>query len=271
MITLIAIDLDGTLLNHQKEIPADNIQAIQEATAEKIKIVLCTGRPSSGTKPYFDQLGLQEDEFLILNNGCSTYSSLEWKLIHSHSLNLQDISDLYDLCKDYPGVYLTLTAEDNYYVLGDAVPELVQADGDLVFTQVKAITIADLASSQEVVFQAMYMGVESILDGFEEAYALELSEKYSLVRSQDYILEVMPQNVTKAYALQELAKDLNCSPEEIMAIGDAPNDIEMLSFAGLGVAMGNASPAIKKLADKVTADCDHAGVAKAIREFALKG
>lgn len=269
MIKLIAIDLDGTLLNSKKEIPQENIRAIQEATANGTKIVLCTGRPKSGTKPYFDQLCLSEDEFLILNNGCSTYTSLEWNLIHHHELTIDDVKKLEKLSSAYPEVHLTLTTEENYYVLGDNVPDLVAMDGELVFTKVKATATSSLEEKPEIIFQAMYMGPSEILDQFEKAVRSQLVEDFSVVRSQDYILEVMPKDVTKAYALKDLADDLNCSAEEVMAIGDAPNDIEMLTFAGTGVAMGNASESIKVLANHITSHCDQAGVAEAIDKYAL--
>ena len=74
-VKLIAIDMDGTLLDSQKEIPAENIKAIQEAAAAGIKIVLCTGRPRSGILPHFEKLGLSEEEYIIMNNGCSTYET----------------------------------------------------------------------------------------------------------------------------------------------------------------------------------------------------
>ncbi|KHD45492.1 Cof-type HAD-IIB family hydrolase [Streptococcus hongkongensis] len=269
MIRLIAIDLDGTLLNSKKVIPEENIKAIQEATANGIKIVLCTGRPKNGTKPYFDQLGLVEDEFLILNNGCSTYTSIEWNLIHHYHLTIEQVKHLEKLSRHFDGVALTLTTEDNYYVIGEQVPDIVAADGELVFTKVKTTTIEALEQGSEIIFQAMYMGTSQAMDAFEDAMRSQLVEDFSVVRSQDYILEVMPKHVTKAHALKDLAEDLNCTANEVMAIGDAPNDIEMLSFAGTGVAMGNASESIKVLADHITSHCDQAGVAQAIRKYAL--
>ena len=80
-VKLIAIDMDGTLLDSQKEIPVENIKAIQEAAAAGIKIVLCTGRPRSGILPHFEKLGLSEEEYIIMNNGCSTYETKNWKLL----------------------------------------------------------------------------------------------------------------------------------------------------------------------------------------------
>ncbi|MCK1201755.1 Cof-type HAD-IIB family hydrolase [Streptococcus uberis] len=268
-IKLIAIDLDGTLLNSQKDIPSENIETIKRATREGVKIVLCTGRPTSGTKPYFNQLDLVEDEYLILNNGCSTYKSLNWELIGHHALSLNQVEQLYKVSEQYPDIYLTLTTENHYYVVGEHVPDLVQADGDLVFNTVEAISMEALETNPEIIFQAMYMGEESAMDVFERENRSLLSESFSVVRSQSYILEIMPEGVTKAYALKELTEKLAFLPENVMAIGDAPNDIEMLSYAGLGIAMGNASEAIKVLADRVTLDCDHAGVSKAIKDYVL--
>lgn len=270
MIKLIAIDLDGTLLNHQKELVKENIEAVQAAAASGVTIVICTGRPKSGTKPYFEQLGLSENEFLILNNGCSSYQSRDWQLIQSAQLSLFDVSKLHQLCQDYPGVDLTLTAEQDFYVVSDHVPELVQYDGDLVFTTVKATSIEALQAKNDLIFQAMYMGEKPLLDQFEAAVRKDLEKDYSVVRSQDYILEIMPKNVTKAWALKALAEHLKIDSEHIMAIGDAANDLEMISYAGLGIAMGNASQAVKNLADAVTADCDHAGVAQAIKTHVLR-
>ncbi|HEL0027653.1 haloacid dehalogenase [Streptococcus equi subsp. zooepidemicus Sz105] len=271
MIQLIAIDLDGTLLDSKKHIPKENIKAIQAAAREGIKVVLCTGRPQSGTRPYFEQLGLSDkEEYLILNNGCSTYRSPSWELLHYQSLTFSAIEHLYQLSQPFSDIYLTLTGERDYLVIDSKVPDMVQADGDLVFTKVKATNLSQLSNSSQIIFQAMYMGEKAALDTFEALVREKLSASFSVVRSQETILEVMPECVTKASALKELTADLRLRPDQVMAIGDAANDLEMLAYAGLGVAMGNADEAIKKVADKVSLSNDQAGVAHAINQFALK-
>ena len=137
-VKLIAIDMDGTLLNSQKEIPVENIKAIQEAAAAGIKIVLCTGRPRSGILPHFEKLGLSEEEYIIMNNGCSTYETKNWKLLQYESLSRSEMEELLQACEDFPEVALTLTGEKTYYVVGDEVPELVAYDAGTVFTEAKA-------------------------------------------------------------------------------------------------------------------------------------
>lgn len=81
MIKLIAIDLDGTLLDSDKKISNENIKAIQTATKAGIKIVICTGRPKSGVLPYFEKLGLNDEEYIIMNNGCTVYNTKDWELL----------------------------------------------------------------------------------------------------------------------------------------------------------------------------------------------
>ena len=119
-------------------------------------------------------------------------------------------------------------------------------------------------------FQAMFLGNPEQVDDFETKFAQELCQRFSGVRSQPVIYEAMPKGVTKAFALELLAQRLEINPEEIMALGDANNDIEMLQFAGLGIAMGNASNHVKNLADYVTDSNEENGVATAIAKFILE-
>lgn len=268
-VKLIAIDMDGTLLNSQKEIPKENIKAIQEATAAGIKIVLCTGRPRSGIVPHFEKLGLSEEEFIIMNNGCSTYETKNWTLLESESLSRSEMEELLQACEDFPGVALTFTGEKSYYVVGNEVPELVAYDAGTVFTEAKARSLEEIFEEGQVIFQAMYMAESEPLDAFQNAVQDILNQSYSTVRSQEYIFEVMPQGATKASGLKRLVEKLDINRDQIMALGDAANDLEMLQFVGQSVAMGNASDDIKSLSKYVTLTNDQSGVAYAIRTWAL--
>lgn len=268
MIKLIAIDMDGTLLNSKKELPQENIAALQAATARGVKIVLCTGRPLVGVKPYFDQLGLTEDEFVIVNNGCTTYRTKDWTIIDQEVLSVADIEGLYQLTDE--DVQLTVFDEDDYLVVEEAPSDLVTYDASLVFTQPKTITLAELKHSQKPYFEAMFLGDKDDLDYFQDCYNDQLAQDFSVVRSQDYIFEVLPQGVTKASALRKLACKLGYSRREIMAIGDANNDMEMLAYAEYSVAMGNSPAHIKSAAKYNTLSNDRAGVARIIEELVLR-
>lgn len=267
MIKLIAIDMDGTLLTDDKQIPKANVEALEQATAAGIKVVICTGRMKSGVIPYFE--GLNIGSYAILNNGCSTYETSNWSLTDYQSLSLDDIKYLAEACQAYSGVYLTLVEQDGLYVLENHVPEIVVYDASLVFTEAKAINLAELESQNLLVFQAMFMGDEASLDQFQAEKAELLSQRFSTVRSQSYIFEAMPQGTTKASALAQLAERFAIHPAEIMAIGDGNNDLEMLTYAGLGVAMGNATEQVKASTSYQTATNNDAGVAQAIETYVL--
>lgn len=269
MIKLLALDMDGTLLNSKKEIPEENIAAIHKAIETGVKLVLCTGRPPFGVKPYFERLGLaQENEYVIVDNGCAIHQTSDWTVIDWVALNTEDIHYLYNLTKNRP-IQLTLFDEEHYFVVGEAPSPIVVRDTGYVFTTPTVISIEEATSGKFTMFQAMFLGEKEVVDSFEADFSTEICRRFSGVRSQDVIYEVMPAGVTKAFALEKLAKKLGIPSEDIMALGDANNDLEMLKFSGLGIAMGNASDYVKSLADYVTDSNDKNGVAKTIEKYLL--
>lgn len=270
MIKLIAIDLDGTLLNSDKKIPEENIKAIQKAAQAGVKIVLCTGRPKSGILPYFEKLGLTDEEYIIMNNGCTIYNTKNWELVSYAQVSNDELDKLNHAISEYPDVCLTLTGEKHYYAVGNEVPELVQYDAGLVFDTAIAASLEEMKATSEVIFQAMYMARAPQLDPFQEAKEEALAKEFSVVRSQEYIFEAMPKGYTKATALKALSEKLGFSPSEVMALGDAANDLEMLEFADHSVAMGNATDEVKAICRYETTTNDQAGVAQAIYDYVLK-
>ena len=159
--------------------------------------------------------------------------------------------------------------EEHYFVLGGKPNQIVQNDAKLVFSDLTEISLEEATSGKYRMFQGMFLGTKEQTDDFEERFATELCQRFSGVRSQPVIYEAMPLGTTKATALSRLAAILKIEPSEIMAMGDANNDIEMLQFAGLGIAMGNASDHVKSLANDVTASNDEDGVARAIEKYIL--
>lgn len=271
MIKLIAIDLDGTLLTDDHKIPKENIEAIQKAVQKGVKIVISTGRPLSGVKPIFDQLGLSEKEFVIINNGSSTYETNQWNLIDYFKLTDDEIKSLYQLVENEKDIQLTIFDEDgHYFVLAENPLPVVMFDANIVFVEPISITLEQLLNRQKINFQGMYLAEETVLDDFQKKFEAILSSRFSTVRSQSYIFETLPQGATKASALAKLIKALNISKEEVMAIGDGNNDIEMLEMAGISIAMGNALEAVKKVAKYQTATNNNNGLAKAIDKHILK-
>lgn len=267
MIKLIAIDMDGTLLSEDKSLHQEEIDALQKAVQAGYKIVICTGRPLSGVKSYMAQLNITgEDEYAIVNNGCSTHYTKNWDMVSWRQLTKEDMLYLYDISKQTK-VQLTLFDEDHYFVVGEEPNERVVFDANIVGLKPTVISIDDAVSGDYTMFQAMFLDNPEEVDKFQQQFEAELANRFSVVRSQNYIFEAMPSGVNKASALAELTKRLAIKPEEVMAIGDGNNDLEMLAFAGVSVAMGNATSRVKEIATHNTLTNNEHGVAHIIEKL----
>ena len=262
--------MDGTLLNDQKEISPANIAAIQEAVDAGVKLVLCTGRILSGVKSYFEQLGLDaENEYVILNNGCALHQTSDWSLLDHHGLNADEIAYLADFARGFE-LPLTLCDVDNYYVVDQTANAHIIEDTQNIFLTPKTISLKKTINHHQPFFLAKFVGEPGLVGDFMKEKDAELSKHFNTVLSQPSIYETLPQGVSKATALQSLAEKLGLLPTEIMAIGDGNNDREMLEFAGLAIAMDNASTPIKALANHVTKSNNEDGVAAAIYKWILQ-
>ena len=271
MIKLLAIDMDGTLLNEEKHIDTPQKEAVQKAIEAGIKVVLCTGRPLFGVLPVYGELELEKynlDEYVILNNGCSLRKTTNWELLDNKEITKEDVIYLDKLRKGY-NLDLTVSNDNDYFVVGDKANKYTIEDGKLVYVDIKPISLEEATSGKYTFFKSMYLGEEEEIQRFKNDNENLLKDKYDAVLSQIHIFEMLPFGTNKAAALKELAEKLGIEREEIMTIGDGNNDVEMLEFAGIGVAMGNGTESAKKAANYVTDTNENHGVAKAIEKYIL--
>lgn len=271
MIKLLAIDMDGTLLNEEKHIDTPQREAVQKAIEAGIKVVLCTGRPLFGVLPVYGELELEKynlDEYVILNNGCSLRKTTNWELLDNKEITREDVIYLDKLRKGY-NLDLTVSNDDDYFVVGDKANKYTIEDGKLVYVDIKPISLEEATSGKHTFFKSMYLGEEEEIQRFKNDNENLLKDKYDAVLSQIHIFEMLPFGTNKAAALKELAEKLGIKREEIMTIGDGNNDVEMLEFAGIGIAMGNGTESAKKAANYVTDTNENHGVAKAIEKYIL--
>lgn len=271
MIKLLAIDMDGTLLNEEKHIDTPQKEAVQKAIEAGIKVVLCTGRPLFGVLPVYGELELEKynlDEYVILNNGCSLRKTTNWELLDNKEITKEDVIYLDKLRKGY-NLDLTVSNDNDYFVVGDKANKYTIEDGKLVYVDIKPISLEEATSGKHTFFKSMYLGEEEEIQRFKNDNENLLKDKYNSVLSQIHIFEMLPFGTNKAAALKELAEKLGIEREEIMTIGDGNNDVEMLEFAGIGVAMGNGTESAKKAANYVTDTNENHGVAKAIEKYIL--
>ena len=264
MIKLIAIDMDGTLLNSKKELLEETKQYFKNFHNKNTEtlLVLCTGRPETGIRPYLKDLGyLEENHYIISQNGANIYESQTGKRVMDAFVDSKVIQKWIELGKKH-GISVMGVGVDYYYSFDEDPTEWMEFDVKLVSGKLKRIPTKESLNTD--FYKILLMGDEEQLNEFETFIPQEWRDEFYVVRSQKYLVEVLTKGVNKAFGLEKLAQKLNIEPSEIAAIGDAANDIEMLEYAGLAIAMGNASEEVKAIADIVTDTNENNGVIKAI-------
>lgn len=266
---LIALDLDGTLLDDQKHIPDINLQAVATAQSEGYQVVLCTGRPLNGVIPYADQVFGQAPAYLIINNGTNIIKWPQKDLLVDNYLKIQEKESIWSLVAPFldQGLELAAISYDGLYLVGKETPSaMMEAEARITFSDLSFLPV-DHFISQDDLNKCILLGESAVLDQVQaQAEQINFSA-VNLIRSQASILEFCLPGINKAQGLAKLCRTLGIQLEEVMAVGDQLNDYEMLAEVGLSVAMGQSHPQILALADKVVASNEAGGVAQAIYEL----
>ena len=263
-IKLIVSDLDGTMLDSACRIPAENVRAVREAQAAGIRVTLATGRMHCSALPYAKELGI--DEPLISYNGAlvKTPSGEEISAAYLPERTVAEVLE-YAFAQ---GHYIQLYAQDKLYFAE-------RVDKTLVYEKAAGLKGEPVGKEGMLAHTA---GVTKLLvaadnpdvtDALVDELAQAFRGRADVVRSNPIYIEILLPGVSKAKAMLDLADSYGIKAEEIMALGDSDNDTEMLKAAGLGVAMGAAAERIKAQADAVTGNSDDAGLADAVRKYAL--
>jgi len=269
MIKMIAIDIDGTLVNGEKVMTKRVKDTIKEAMQKGIKIVLCTGRPPAGIKPYADELGFEKGEdYIIAQNGAYIIQTDTKEVIYKRTMTLPEVQKLYEFGKGFAAGTLLVT-EFNYFSLEDEITESMMYDAKLVHMPITIMDPKDLSEEMNLM-KILYIGKEREVDVIDSAIPEHFRDDYYVVRSQDYLVEVMAKDTNKGIALAKLADHLGIRIEEVMALGDGENDYEMIQAAGLGVVMSNGTDNLKSIANEITLSNEEDGVAHAIEKWAFE-
>lgn len=263
--------MDGTLLNGQGEISDENLIAIEKALNKGVKIVFTTGRGIFSIARFIKQVGLdKEDEYAITNNGVSLYNTKTLKCLKSNVITGRDLTYLCRLGIELGTkihVYDAIT--EGCIVLEENEFANFERDHIGMPVYVRPNFCNDDDDEEKKAFKVLYLGDEDELNEIQKRIPKDVYEKYAVVRSLPIVLEIFKKECNKGNAVKDLAKIFGFKQEEIISIGDQQNDYEMIKFAGLGVAMGNAIDSLKEIADYVTDTNDNSGVAKVINKFIL--
>jgi len=258
---LVAIDLDGTLLARDKTVSPRNRAAVAGLVASGVRVVICTGRPPRTARVFAEQLELTD--LAIVYNGGAVYTFAENRALARFDFpGVVAREAVRKVRAAHPGVTCGLESEYGWFVDADrydivrqgAVPYETEPDG-----------VGDtLTFIREGVTKLLFWHPTEPPEVLNEALAgLPVHGTWSMPG----LLEVVGPEVNKRAALERVAADMGLTAEDVAAFGDQHNDLEMLSWAGFGVAMGNADARVQKVAAWVAADADDDGVAEVIERW----
>ncbi len=268
-IKLIALDCDGTLLDDNGKLLPSSVEAIKKAKNKGIRIVLVTGRPYISSKPILQKLGLDnmDDEYLAAFHG-ALLQTTSGQVISKTPLSFKDFADL-DLFAVNRQV--SMVVETPKYILttmGNIHPKTAfESLKNKLLIRVR--TLHQCMEQQDIfeMLKVLLIGDKDKLDKIEHNIPKWMKKRFTVARSEDYCIDVSPKSINKGIALKAIAEKLKVKPDEIMAFGNADNDIPMIEYAKYGVAMGNSSPKLIKASNIVTDDNNSDGIAIVLDKY----
>lgn len=262
---LLVLDVDGTLLNTNRELTKRTIITLQKVQQMGIKIALASGRPTYGILPVAKALDLGTyGGYIISYNGAQVISAQTGEILFERNIDPQMVPYLEKkaaktglIMAYYDGDEVISTDTENPHVKDEA-----ELNG-MKLRQVESISLGMEDWPCEII---LVSDEEEVLTGLEEHMQRHLNGVMDTIHSNPYYLEIVGYQVGKSYAMSALVQKLGIQMEEVVAIGDGAADINMLQMAGTGIAMGNASDKVRRCADFTTLSNDQDGVAVAIEK-----
>jgi Cof subfamily protein (haloacid dehalogenase superfamily) len=264
---LIAVDVDGTLTNSRKEITPRTRYALLEAQKQGKRVVIASGRQPMGVYPIARDLMLDRYNGYILSyNGGKIISCATDETVATKLFPREYLADIVSVLKDFN---ITINTFDDKKIFSDSkVNDYTYIEQEV--THAEMIVCADFVADIKFPFNKLLLAGEPLeLDACQELLRKRYDGLLDIYKSAPYFLEIMPFGVSKGSMLPVLLDKLGVSREELIAFGDNYNDMTMIGYAGIGVAMGNAEPEVKKIANYVCETNDEDGVAKTIEQMIL--
>ena len=264
MIKLFVTDIDGTLLPTGGTVSEKNVEAVQKMIAAGVKVVIATGRMYCAALPVAAQLKVPVP--IIAYNGALIKSS-SGEILHTHYMDEAIVLKLIDFFEER-GRHIQSYSDDILYVPArNAGVEYYETMLKVEATEVGWNGLRERAKNVTKLLSVSFDSDE-LVDSMNEIRKL-YGDELEVTRSNVRFAEFMAKGVTKAGAIKILADKFGFDISEVLAIGDSENDLPMLKAAGVGVAMGNALPAVKAACTRITDTCENDGFAKAVYDYVL--
>ncbi len=264
---LLVMDIDGTLTNSEKKITQKTKSLLERIQQQGITVALASGRPTPGIKTVADELELSRyGGFVLSYNGAKIIDCRSNKAVYNSVLPRELLPEIYNFAVEHKlGI---VTYENAGAVSGNGVDKYIELEAGINGLQIKEVDNFVRYVDFDV-NKCLMTADGDYLAAIEPVMKEKYGDRLSIFRSEPYFLEVMPQGIDKANSLKHLLKHLNLTKDEMICCGDGFNDLSMIQFAGLGVAMENAQQCVKDSADFITLSNDNDGVAYVIEKFIL--
>lgn len=258
-ISMIVTDIDGTILNSEHQVSPKLKGIIPQLKEKKIPLVLISARSPEAMAPIADELQLETP--IAAYNGAFIVAGTEE--IFSQPIDFTEANKVIQLARhNFPNIAINLYVKEKWLV--EKKNKWVELEEAITQLTASEINLMDFLLTEPVIHKVLFIGEEEEIAQLNEAIGkLVLMESSKYLSKANY-LEFTHKSVSKGQALTELARYYHLDKEEVMAIGDHDNDVSMITAAGLGVAMGNATEACKVKAQVITTDNDQQGAAEAI-------
>lgn len=262
---LLALDLDGTLLNSKKEITQQTRDAIAWVQTKGVHVVLCTGRIVGEAAEFAREIGC--DDLMVTAGGAAIAAASNERILCDWAMPCEIGARIVEAVQDIP-VRIMIYIGDKIYLNSFSNRDFIvnyRVEGFHANKIVMEDIAAHIREHRLKVTKAYAIGARQDL-----GHALETIRPLphiTITSSGSDNFEVLPAGVDKGMALIRLGQMLGITPAEMIAVGDSDNDAAMLRAVGMPVAMGNADECIKRIASYITADCDHDGIAQVIQHF----
>ncbi len=264
---ILVLDLDGTLTNRDKIITPKTKQALMELQKQGKKVVLASGRPTHGILPLSEELELKTYGGYILSfNGGLIQNCKTGETVFSRHIPVEANAAIVDLAIDERVNILTYEG-DRILTLDAACPYV---EKEAFINKLEVVQVEKMQTYVNFpVPKFLMLDDGDYLALVEARVKARLGKPFSIYRSEPYFLEIMPKGIDKAQSLERLLETIGLGREQMIACGDGYNDLTMIRYAGLGVAMENAILPLKNVADYITLSNNDDGIAHVVEKFML--
>ncbi|MDR4945179.1 Cof-type HAD-IIB family hydrolase [Neobacillus cucumis] len=269
-IKVIFSDIDGTLLNSNHQITNCTKKTIKKVVQKGIEFILISARMPSGMKSIYNDLDIKSP--LICYNGALILENLEVnennKILYSATISKKDTNKIYhNIKRKFSNLSFNLFSFDQWMV-ENKEDKWIKQESKIIKVQPKEVNIKNYITQDEGVHKILCMGEPHLISELESEINSSLLD-VCCYRSKDEYLEITSINASKMLSIKALQSYFSVKHEEVMAIGDNFNDLAMIEYAGIGVAMGNAPKQVKEASDFVTKSNDQDGMKLALETFIL--